>query len=138
MERFRYIDHTGDLGIELFGDTLADLFRNAGGAFADIMTDIRDIRRRETRKVALAADRVEDLLVRWFNEFVYYFDTEGLLFSMFEIVSIDQSHIAAKIHGEPYDASRHRIKTTVKSATYHQLEVVRQDGLWKAVVIFDL
>ncbi len=138
MEKFRYIDHTGDLGVEVFGDSLNRLFQNAGEAFADIMTDPRAIRRRESKAVSLKADRVEDLLVRWFNEFIFFFETEGLLFSRFDIDSIDESHIEARIHGEPYDENRHTIKTTVKSATYHQLEVVRQEDGWKATVIFDL
>lgn len=138
MEKFRYIDHTGDLGVEVFGDSLSRLFQNAGEAFADIMTDSRAIRGRELKAVFLKADRVEDLLVHWFNEFIFFFETESLLFSGFEIESIDESHIEAKIQGEPYDENRHTIKTTVKSATYHQLEVVRQENVWKATVIFDL
>jgi len=48
------------------------------------------------------------------------------------------AHIEAKIYGEPYDEARHEIKTTVKSATYHQLEVARRGNGWRAAVIFDL
>ena len=138
MEKFRYLDHTGDLGVEVFGADLSDLFRHAGEAFADIMTDPGSVRVRETRKISLTADRVEDLLVKWFNEFIFYFDTEALLFSAFDIRSVDETRIEAGIRGEPYDENRHDIKTTVKSATYHQLEVVRRKSGWRAVVIFDL
>ncbi|MFW6333371.1 MAG: archease [Thermodesulfobacteriota bacterium] len=138
MEKFRYIDHTGDLGVEVFGDSLSRLFQNAGEAFADIMTDLRAVRRHESKAVSLEADRIEDLLVHWLNEFIFFFETEGLLFSGFEIDSIDDTHIEARIHGEPYDENRHTIKTTAKSATYHHLEVVRQEDVWKATVIFDL
>jgi len=138
MEKFRYLDHTGDLGVEVFGADLNDLFRHAGEAFADIMTDPGSVRVRETRKISLTADRVEDLLLKWFNEFIFYFDTEALLFSQFDIRSVDETRIEAGIRGEPYDEGRHEIKTTVKSATYHQLAVVRREDGWKAVVIFDL
>lgn len=138
MEKFRYLDHTGDLGVEVFGADLGALFRHAGEAFADIMTDPGSVRVRETRKISLTADRVEDLLLKWFNEFIFYFDTEALLFSRFDIRSVDETRIEAGILGEPYDEGRHEIKTTVKSATYHQLAVVRREDGWKAVVIFDL
>lgn len=138
MEKFRYLDHTGDLGVEVFGADLGDLFRHAGEAFADIMTDPGSVRDGEARQVSLTADRVEDLLLKWFNEFIFYFDTEALLFSQFDVRSVGDSHIDAEIRGEPYDETRHDIKTTVKSATYHHLEVVRRENGWKAVVIFDL
>lgn len=138
MKKFRYIDHTGDLGVEVFGDSLKGLFQNAGEAFADILTDAGTVRKRRTREVSLDAERVEDLLVHWLNEFIFFFETEGLLFSGFDIDSIDESHLEARIHGEPYDETRHTIKTGVKSATYHQLEVVRHGDVWKAVVILDI
>jgi SHS2 domain-containing protein len=138
MVKFRFIDHTGDLGIEVYGDSLRDLFQHAGEAFADIVTDAETIRPQESKQICLDADNIEDLLVRWLNEFVFLFDTEDLLFSVFDIVSVDDHHIEATVKGEAYDDTRHPINTTVKGATYHQLEVVRQNDLWKAHVIFDL
>jgi len=138
VKRFRFIDHTGDLGVEVFGDSLARLFRHAGEAFTDIITDAKWIRARESRHVSLQADRIEDLLIRWLNEFVFLFDTEGFVPKAFDIALIDDCHIKATVQGEAYDEDRHSIKTTVKSATYHQLQVVKEDDRWKARVIFDL
>jgi SHS2 domain-containing protein len=138
MKKFRFIDHTGDLGIEVFGDSLASLFQHAGEAFTAIVTDGGMIGLRESRRISLEADGVEDLLVRWLNEFIFLFDTQGLLLRAFDIISIDDRHVKADVQGEVYDETRHQIKTTVKGATYHQLEVIRKDGTWKARVIFDL
>jgi SHS2 domain-containing protein len=138
MERFRYIDHTGDLGIEVVGDSLRSLFQHAGEAFTDIITEADAISVRKTKHIHLEADRVDDLMVYWLNEFVFLFDTDGFMPKEFDIVSIDESHIEATVHGERYDEERHPIKTAVKGATYHQLEVVREGNVWKARVIFDL
>jgi len=138
MENFRFIDHTGDLGVEVFGENLSALFQHAGEAFTEIITDAETIVTRESIPVSLKAEQIEDLLVRWLNEFVFLFDTKGLLFRVFNIASIDDRHIEATVQGEPYDERRHPIKTTVKSATYHQLEVVREGEIWKARIILDL
>ena len=138
MEPYRFIDHTGDLGVEVFGDSLGALFQHAGEAFTEIITDAKTIRKRISKRVFLQADQVEDLLVRWLNELVFLFDMDGLLGASFEIASIDDRHIEATVQGEGYDENRHPIKTAVKSATYHQLEVVREGNLWRARVIFDL
>lgn len=69
---------------------------------------------------------------------MFLFDTEGLLFSVFDIVSIDDRRVEETVHGEAYAEACHPMKTTIKGATYHQLEVVRRGGSWKAMVIFDL
>lgn len=139
MKKFRFIDHTGDLGVEIYGDSLPALFRNAGEAFTEIVSDGKSIRPHNSMSISLRADRIEDLLVHWLNEFIFLFDTEGLLFAVFDIASIDERHIEATVKGEQYDQDRHPIKTIVKSATYHQLQAgVLEDGTWKARVIFDL
>jgi SHS2 domain-containing protein len=138
MKKFRFIDHTGDLGIEVFGESLPSLFQHAGEAFTDIITDGKKIRSRESRDISLHADRIEDLLIRWLNEFIYLFDTEGFLPKTFDIASIEDCHIEARVQGELYDEGRHPIRTTVKGATYHQLQVIHEEDLWKARVILDL
>ncbi|MBN1380462.1 MAG: archease [Deltaproteobacteria bacterium] len=103
-----------------------------------MITDIQTIDVRDSRIISLEADQVEELMVHWLNELNFLFDTEGLLFAVFDITLIDNRHIEATVRGERYDPARHSIKTTVKSATYHQLEVLRSDDMWKARVIFDL
>jgi len=44
MQTFRSIDHTGDLGIEVFGDSPRSLFQHAGEAFTDVITHPETIR----------------------------------------------------------------------------------------------
>jgi len=138
MEKYRFIDHTGDLGVEVYGESLKTLFRHAGEALTEIITETRTIRLRETRNITLQADHIEELLVHWLNEFIFLFDTEGLLFATFDVASIDEGHLEATVKGEPYDQERHPIKTAIKSATYHRLKIVKEDRIWRARVIFDL
>jgi len=138
VENYRYFDHTGDVGVEVFGESLAALFSHAGEAFADIITDAETIRARDEKKIDLQADSIEELLVRWLNELVFLFDTRGLLPTNFTIDFIDHRHLQATVRGESYDEKRHPIKTTIKGATYHQLEVIREQEIWSARIVFDL
>jgi SHS2 domain-containing protein len=138
MQKYKFIDHTGDLGIQVFGENLPELFRHAGEAFFHIITERKKVRKSMSRKITVNADGLEDLLVNWLNEFVFLFDTEMLLFRDFDIPSLNEHHLEATVHGEPYDEKRHPIKTTVKGATYHQLEIYKEKDIWKAQVIFDV
>lgn len=135
---FRFIDHTGDVGIALEGRDPSELFRHAGEAFFSILTDLGKIRGRIRRRIELEANGWEDLLVRWLSEFNFLFETEGMLFRTFDIDTIDEHRIRATAQGEPYEEGRHPIKTSVKAVTYHQLRVRQEGGTWKVTVIFDI
>jgi len=138
MRKFEFLDHTGDVGIRVFGKTLPDLFRHAAEALFHIITDPETIELKETRTIALQANDLEELLIDWLNEFIYLFETQGLLFCNFEVHSLDEHSLEATVQGEPYDDARHPIKTAVKSATHHQLHIRREKGVWKAQIILDL
>jgi SHS2 domain-containing protein len=43
------------------------------------------------------------------------------------------------VYGESVNFNKHEVYTEIKSVTYHQLEVrQKEDGSWRAQVIFDL
>jgi SHS2 domain-containing protein len=136
--RFELVDHTGDLGVRVFGESLPRLFEQAAHALTFIFTDPATIQLKETRKFLLEAKTDEELLITWLNEFVYLFDTEGLLFKTYDVLSVHNHHLEALAQGEIYVEDRHPIKTTVKAATYHQLKIEHHQGVWTTEVIFDL
>lgn len=136
--RFEFVDHTGDLGVRVFGESLPRLFEQAAEALTFILTDPETIRIKESRTLLLEAKTDEELLVTWLNELVYLFDTEGLLFKGYDVLSIYDHRLEALAQGEIYTEERHPIKTTVKAATYHQLKIDHHEGVWTAQVIFDL
>ncbi len=138
MRKFEFVDHTGDLGIRVFGKDLPDLFFHAAEALFCVITDPESILAKESLKIAIEGHELEELLISWLNEFVYLFDTKGLLFREFEFISLNEHSLEAVVRGEPYDESRHPIKTTVKSATYHQLQIRRTNRGWEAQIILDL
>jgi len=138
MAKYRFIEHTGDLGMEAYGRDLATLFEHAAEGFFVIITDPMSIREVEKREISLEAEGPEELLIKWLTEFIFLFDTESLLFRSFRILSLDHGKLTAVASGERYDEERHPLKTTVKAATYHKLHIERSTDGWKVRIIFDL
>jgi SHS2 domain-containing protein len=136
--KFEFIDHTGDIGVRIYGENLAALFQHGAEALFYIITDPKTIREKESRKIDVKARGREELFVSWLNEFVYLFDTKGYLFVRFEILDLDEHLIEAMVHGETYEEGRHPIYRTIKGATYHQLNIDHRKEGWDAQVIFDL
>jgi len=138
MKRFEILDHTADIGIMVYGEDLKSLFENAGEAFFHLITDLRKVRLRTERKIEIGGESLERLMVDWLNELLYLHDVENLLFKGFHVESVGEEGLKAKVDGEFFQEGVHVIKTGVKAATYHQLEVLHEKGGWRARIIFDL
>ncbi len=136
--KYRLIDHTADLGIEVYGEGLQELFSNAGFALFDIITDISRVKETTKRVITIEGSDLEQLIVNWLNELLYLHEVEGLLFKRFEVQEMTDKNLKALIAGERYDPNKHIIETAVKAATYHQLQVVQENNRWRAVIIIDL
>lgn len=135
-KRFELIEHTADTGLRAYGVHLPDAFANAAYGLFSIMTDLRRVRQRRTREVAVEAHDIEELLFNWMNELIYLFDVDHLLLKRFDITEFNSKALRATCRGEGYDPSRHELRTEVKSATYHMLQVNGQNNTLQ--VIFDI
>ena len=138
MKRYEFFDHTADVGIRVFGNSLTKLFENAGFALFDIMTDVATVREHEMRCLTISRESIDELLVEWLNSLLYLNATELLLCSKFHIREIAEQHLTGEVWGEIFQDHRHVIKTEIKAVTYHGLRVYEDKGLWKAMVVVDV
>jgi SHS2 domain-containing protein len=136
MKRYELIEHTADMGLKAYGKTLAEAFANAAYGMFSIIAELGDVKEKETRRIEINGDDDESLLFEWLNSLLYYFDVEGLIFKRFDIVEFGEGRIKADCCGEKYNPKRHHLKTGIKSATYHMLEVDKAKN--RVQVIFDV
>lgn len=138
MFRFRQIEHTADLGIEVEADTLEQLFEGAASAMAFLLADIELVRCAEEKELFINAFDLSEMMFRWLNELLFLFETEQFLFRYFQVSRIEGGNLEAKIFGEKFDPGRHVIFEEIKGATYHMMEVSKKNSKWFARVIFDV
>jgi SHS2 domain-containing protein len=138
MNRYRVFDHTADLGVEIYGKTVKDLFANAAFAVFDILTDLNRVRAIEEKKITVEGEGWEDLLINYLREVLYLFNGEGLLLKEFSIIDIDPQHLRGKVSGEVFDPLKHRMNKEIKAVTYHQITVRETPDGWVGRVIFDV
>jgi SHS2 domain-containing protein len=136
LKRYKLIEHTADTGLIAYGDSLAGAFANAAYGMFSIITEPNKVREIVTRRFEVCSNDLEGLLFEWLNRLLYYFDVDLLLFKRFEITLLPKNRLEAICYGEKYDPSHHRLKTGIKSATYHMLKV--DIGKNEVQVIFDV
>jgi len=138
MKRFEVLDHTADIGLIVYGEDLKALFENAGEAFFHLLTDLRKVRLRTERRIEIGKENLERLMVDWLTELIYLYEVENLLLKKFKVESVGEDGLRARVKGEPFQEGIHVMKTGVKAATYHQIEVRQEKKGWRARIIFDL
>ena len=74
--KYRCLDHTSDLGLEIFGKDLPELFRNAGFALFDNIVDLSAVVARESQHMELHSATREELFLDWLRELLFRFSSE--------------------------------------------------------------
>jgi len=140
-KRFEFLEHTADLYIAAYGESLEEAFENAAYAMFEGMTDLDKVQPKEEDTVKVEGHDEQALLYNWLEALLVKFDVTGNLFSRFKIARIEQTstgfRLEAQVWGEPFKSERHLSKVGVKAVTYHQMEIIR-DGKGKVTVRFIL
>ena len=99
----REIEHTADLGIEVDGEDLSELFSVAGEALYGLLVDRRGILARESVTVAASADGWEELLHSWLCELLAQFNLNGFVGKYCEVTRLEPGRIEGLARGERLD-----------------------------------
>jgi len=144
MGTFRTFDHTADVGLEVRGESLADLLETAARGVFSIMLDDGPREVATEDDVAAASDPAlgddaAELLVRWLQELLYRFETQRLVPLEFDFAEAGPARVRARVGFGRFDPKRHRAGTEVKAVTYHELAVrAEPGGTWSARMILDV
>ena len=138
LKTFKIIDHTGDMGIIVYGGDLKELFFNAARAFFSLITNLNRIRSTFEHTIVLKSENLDELMVTWLGELLYLFDAKGMLLKKFDLDEINKHGLRAVVRGESFQPERHVIKREFKAVTYHQVKVEKKGGKWEGRIIFDL
>jgi len=138
MKAYDIIEHTADIGVKAYGNTLSEAFAHAAQGMFDIITDTSQIKNKGTYRIELSAENLEELLVDWLGELLFLQGARNLVFGTFE-VTVDEknSKLSAIVSGEELDSEKHTIGTEIKAVTYHMLEIRREKPCF-VTVLFDI
>jgi SHS2 domain-containing protein len=130
----RAIDHTADLAFELWADDLPSLLAEAARAIVEILTDHATVPSTDRRSIELDAFDDEDRLVRWLNEVIWLALGEGFVVADAALESTETGLVGLAFG--TLDPAL--VVTEVKSATYHDLTLVRERDQLRARVVLDV
>jgi SHS2 domain-containing protein len=138
MTPYRIIDHTADGGLLIEAPDAAALFADAALALVDQVVDRQTVQDRDQRTLAVDGAEWTDLMVNWLREVLYLINGRQWLVSKVKILTVAETRVTARLHGEGFAPRRHGLRGEIKAVTYHQARVENGAGRWQARIILDL
>lgn len=135
---YRLLEHTADMGLEVEGASLEELFQEAARGLRELMFGPAAGSAHGAQGLQVGGREMGELLVNWLNEILYLFEVQGIYPVRFQVEAVEDGKVCGQVWGEPFDAGRHPVERVVKAVTYHQLKVERTAGRWRARVYVDL
>jgi SHS2 domain-containing protein len=134
---YQFEPHTSEVKLRLEGTELAELFEEAGYALAELMLGEErpeTLSEGEEEHVTLEASDTEALLVDWLNELISRADARKQVYTQFEVDLLSEHRLQARIRG----LTPAVLKTAVKAATFHGLEIQEHEDGFTATVVLDV
>jgi len=139
---FKELDHTADVGLEIFGDNLNEVFSNAlFGMLHILYTDIK-VEPKQIKRLNLVNNSLPDLLVEFLSEINFLILCDHFVPGTKTKITIEKDKdllkLNAELAGENSVKFQNFLNTEIKAVTYHQLEVTKKENGYYAKVIFDI
>jgi SHS2 domain-containing protein len=128
--KFEFLEHTADVYVRARGQTMEEAYENAALAMFETITDTDKVAQSKAETLEVEAEDQYALLYSWLEALLVKSETEGMLYSKFQIVSWKENaenfKIIAKVWGERFDPQKHPQKVAVKAVTYHRMVVIQE------------
>jgi SHS2 domain-containing protein len=129
---YRWVEHTGELELEIEAATEEGVFGDAVSAIAELLRD--DGRGAPVdREVAVSGRERAVLLVAWLDELVYLAETESLVPEEAAQIELSDRGVVASVR-----CHRGNPRHLVKGATYHRLAFEPTQSGFGATVVLDV
>jgi SHS2 domain-containing protein len=128
--KFEFLEHTADVYVRAHGSSMEEAYGNAALSLFETMTNTAKIAQTQQETLEVEAEDQYALLYNWLEALLVKFETEGMLFSRFEIFdwkeTPDMFRFKANVWGEKFNPKKHPQKVGVKAVTYHLMVVIRE------------
>lgn len=127
--KYEYLDHTADVQLHAWGDTLEEAFEQCAMAMFGYMTDIRKVEIGAVHRIEAEGHDLQSLLFHFLDELLFLFSAEPYIVAKkVKITEFDRDdfRIRATVYGEEFIIGKHSQEAEVKAITYSAMQILDQ------------
>jgi len=137
---YSFIDHTADIAVEVKADSIKGLFIASVQAFKEAVVESDSISSKAKYNLKLESHSPESLLVNFLNELNFRLTNKKKIVNNIIDIKIYQTddnwNLVCTL--EESDVDEDKIKTEIKSVTYHQMDIKHELGEYSTRIVFDI
>ncbi len=135
---FELQDHTADIALYVWGNTLEALFASAADGLYATIGVMQTTAEGRDHTLRLEAGDAESLLHDFLAELHFNFETRGVLFADFKFAKLDGRALEVTARRTEVDPEASIFDREVKAVTYHDLAITRHHGRYEVTLILDI
>nr|SVE75504.1 EOG090X0IKX [Daphnia dolichocephala] len=139
--KYEYLDHTADVQLHAWGDSLEEAFEQCTQAMFGYMTEIDKVEILDKHEIEAQGEDLQSLLFHLLDEFLFLFSAEPFFIPRkVKITEFDRVSfkISAVGYGEIFDLKKHPQGTEVKAITYSNMQIHDTPNVHQVYVIIDI
>lgn len=128
FHNFLDLDHTADVQLHSWGETLIEALEQNGMAMFGYMTELESVEISQKHIIEAKADDLDGLLFHFLDELLFLFSAEPFLIcKKLQITELDLINFTLKCScfGEEFTLGKHPQGTEVKAITYSAMQIVQ-------------
>ncbi|OCT94929.1 protein archease isoform X1 [Xenopus laevis] len=137
-KNYEYLDHTADVQLHAWGETLEEAFEQCAMAMFGYMTDIETVEPLDTVEVETEGEDLISLLFHFLDEWLYKFSADQFFVPReVKVLSIDRVNFRIRSigWGEEFSLTKHPQGTEVKAITYSAMQIHEEEKAEVFVII---
>jgi SHS2 domain-containing protein len=139
---YRFIEHTADIAVEVYGESLNDLFTSSCYAWREAAMDISSFQKELSKKFIFNSASLEVLLIELLSELNFQLYTKGWVFVTIQNLMIEKTdsgyNLEIELFGQKQNEEIHKLKEEIKAVTFHQMKIENINNLYKTLIVFDI
>lgn len=124
--KYEYLDHTADVQLHAWGESLEEAFEQCAMAMFGYMTELDRVEMTKVHHVEAEGHDLPSLLFHFLDELLFMFSAEPYIIARkVKITEMDRENfrIKATVLGEEFTLGKHPQGTEVKAITYSAMQI---------------
>ena len=139
--KYKIIDHTADLAVEFYGNTVSELFENSAVSLSEIIFDKKiSVSEDHNLELSFTTDNIEVNYIDFLREILYNINQNYYYFYKCKATFLSEISLSIKCRYSHF--KKDDIKNEIKAVTYHDCGIKNKviDGhkIYYAKVTFDI
>jgi len=133
MENYKILPHPSDVRVQAFGETKEELFLNAMLGMNEILKPTL-LKKKAIQRIAVNSYDLNALLVDFLSEVLYLSQVNKEIYNDIRFNRFGDKELTGDLFGN-------KIKSfgeDIKAVTYHDLKIEQKNGLFQAIILFDI